>query len=595
MKRAVTAIAATAGLLALVTGAFAQTETFTNFVLGSSAGVPTTADVIPCIENNGSSYATQRCTIAALLSLISSPQIIAALGYTPMRGSNNLSELTNTSTARSNLGVLTITSTPLLAINNLGDVLNTSTARSNLGLGFAATTTLTTKHILVGNAANIATDVALSGDLSIVSGGQATVQAIQTTTVSGTTGSGSVVFNSAPTLTSTVTLGGLNQWVSLFNNGTRTLAGTALGAANTALVSNGAAAIPTFQAIPISIAGTTNQTNVSSPTGAVVISIPAAFQAPGYVQANGSTAPAGEGIYHSTTTTMGFAAGGVYGLGLNSNGQMFGGPLPPTDVVTTVGTAAPAWQVHTNGNNGIGTFAWTNDNTASSLVMTKSRGTVIGTKTAVQVNDQTGRIIVNAADGTNFVNNANLRFPVDGAVALGVVPTAFQVELAATTTGTLTTRFQLSSNGAAYLPGINTTASAANVFVDNASSPANQILRVTSSMRYKKLIGDVPLAEARKILGLRPIQFYSLSTADDPQRVFEGLSAEEVAKDFPQFANFMRDENGVMIPDGVQYDRIAAVPMLMVLQDQEKRLAELEAKASNDNSLWGTVRRAVGF
>ncbi len=64
------------------------------------------------------------------------------------------------------------------------------------------TTTLTSAHILVGNGSNIATDVAVSGDLTTTNAGAFTVAKINSTTVSGTTGSGNVVFSTSPTISS---------------------------------------------------------------------------------------------------------------------------------------------------------------------------------------------------------------------------------------------------------------------------------------------------------------------------------------------------------------------------------------------------------
>jgi hypothetical protein len=66
--------------------------------------------------------------------------------------------------------------------------------------------TLTNNHILVGNASNVAADVAMSGDVSIVASGATTIQKIQGTTVSGTTGTGNVVFSASPTFTGTNTV-----------------------------------------------------------------------------------------------------------------------------------------------------------------------------------------------------------------------------------------------------------------------------------------------------------------------------------------------------------------------------------------------------
>lgn len=62
---------------------------------------------------------------------------------TLMVGSNNLSELTNTTTARANLGLGTAATHAatdfLLAANNLSDVVSVATSRTNLGLGTMAT------------------------------------------------------------------------------------------------------------------------------------------------------------------------------------------------------------------------------------------------------------------------------------------------------------------------------------------------------------------------------------------------------------------------------------------------------------------------
>ncbi len=70
--------------------------------------------------------------------------------------------------------------------------------------------TLTNNHILVGNASNLAADVAMSGDVSIVASGATTIQSIQGKTVIGTTGTTNVVFSASPTLTGTITAAAAN-------------------------------------------------------------------------------------------------------------------------------------------------------------------------------------------------------------------------------------------------------------------------------------------------------------------------------------------------------------------------------------------------
>lgn len=69
---------------------------------------------------------------------ISGTEVTTALGYTPMRGSNNLSEISSASTARSNLGLgsaaLLASTAVAQTANNLSDLANAATARTNLGV-----------------------------------------------------------------------------------------------------------------------------------------------------------------------------------------------------------------------------------------------------------------------------------------------------------------------------------------------------------------------------------------------------------------------------------------------------------------------------
>jgi hypothetical protein len=140
------------------------------------------------------------------------------------------------------------------------------------------------------------------------------------------------------------------------------------------------------------------------------------------------------------------------------------------------------------------------------------------------------------------------------------------------------TYLQVRGDGAFFLPTIGTTATAANAFIDNAAT--NQVLRSTSSRRYKTDLWPMTFDQARGVLDLVPVNFRSLAPADDPHRWFQGLVAEDVAERFPQFVHY----DAVGRPDGVQYDRVAAVPLLLIVQEHERtieamrvRIADLEA------------------
>lgn len=75
------------------------------------------------------------------VAVLTSTDVTTGLGYTPLNPANNLSDVSNTSTARTNLGVTATGSdtTYLYRGNNLSDLNNTTTARTNLGLGSIAT------------------------------------------------------------------------------------------------------------------------------------------------------------------------------------------------------------------------------------------------------------------------------------------------------------------------------------------------------------------------------------------------------------------------------------------------------------------------
>lgn len=101
-------------------------------------------------------------------------------------------------------------------------------------------TTLTSAHIFVGNGSAIATDVAVSGDISMANTGAATVAKIAGTTVSGTTGSGNVVFSTAPTV-GALTVTTVNG-VSITGSGT-----LALGANNLTAGASGTLGLSSYQ------------------------------------------------------------------------------------------------------------------------------------------------------------------------------------------------------------------------------------------------------------------------------------------------------------------------------------------------------------
>jgi len=167
-------------------------------------------------------------------------------------------------------------------------------------------------------------------------------------------------------------------------------------------------------------------------------------------------------------------------------------------------------------------------------------------------------------------------------------------------------------------PSITTTASAANAFIDSGSTPANSLLRSTSSLRYKRDLEPLHEDIARASLAMWPKFYRSKAAADDPAHSFYGHIAEEWAEFDPRFVHWgyqedqledyvaekplkeLRNRNGEVTrpaspaivrqrpkrgakkrPDGLQYERINMVQiagLIAELAELKARIAELEAR-----------------
>jgi hypothetical protein len=154
-----------------------------------------------------------------------------------------------------------------------------------------------------------------------------------------------------------------------------------------------------------------------------------------------------------------------------------------------------------------------------------------------------------------------------------------------------TDRFIILSGGQVYWPTIGTTSSASNLFVNNSSSPANQMLRSTSSLRYKTDVEDIEQEYADAIFNMRPVWFRSTSSNDRKDWSWYGLIAEEVAEIEPRLVHWTYLEDSYeevegklqlkpeaeLVPDGVQYDRLVVL-LLDIVKRQEKRIKVIEAQ-----------------
>lgn len=153
------------------------------------------------------------------------------------------------------------------------------------------------------------------------------------------------------------------------------------------------------------------------------------------------------------------------------------------------------------------------------------------------------------------------------------------------TAATLTKELQLGvhSIGDFFVPALATTASTANAFINNASSPVNQLLRSTSSLRYKTNVQSIGAADIDAILNMRPVQYTSLCADDDPAKLHLGFIAEEMHQIDPRLVVYTNSVHGDPtsdpVPESVAYDRITTL-LVGAVQTLVQRVHALEQQVA---------------
>jgi Protein of unknown function (DUF2793)/Chaperone of endosialidase len=154
-----------------------------------------------------------------------------------------------------------------------------------------------------------------------------------------------------------------------------------------------------------------------------------------------------------------------------------------------------------------------------------------------------------------------------------------------------------------YFPSIGTTASAANAFLNSGSSPANELLRSTSSRRYKRGIEDIDVQYVDNAMRLRPVWYRSAISTDRPDWSHYGLIAEEVAEVDPRLVHWgYREEDwetvhgadgssrstekrlksgAQLVPDGVAYERLTVL-LLTLVKRHQACIEALQARLLHD-------------
>lgn len=287
----------------------------------------------------------------------------------------------------------------------------------------------------------------------------------------------------------------------------------------------------------------------------------------------------------ATTVLGGLAAGGQLSAFSNT-----GGTTTNTPALQSLDGGAAA---------GLGNVRFTNSSAAANFFMGKSRGGSHGDYTIVQSGDLLGSFIWNGADGTDFATAGAITCNVDGTPGNNDMPGRIGFHTTPDGSNAATERLRISQNGAIAFPSLSTTASAANAFLDSGSSPANNLLRSTSSLRYKRDVEAVEEYRSDAVLSLRPIWYRSKAKADNPEWSFYGLAAEEVAVVDPRLVHWgysAEDWEEVLLgegeeqhkeirlkddaelkPESVMYERIGVL-LLDVVRRQRQQILVLEAR-----------------
>jgi hypothetical protein len=99
------------------------------------------------------------------------------------------------------------------------------------------------------------------------------------------------------------------------------------------------------------------------------------------------------------------------------------------------------------GGSSIGCMRFSNDSATNGMYIAKSRSTTIGTNTIVQNGDQVGKIQFNAADGTNYIEAANIIATIDGTPGANDMPGRLVFSTTADGGSSPTERMRITSNG----------------------------------------------------------------------------------------------------------------------------------------------------
>ena len=225
------------------------------------------------------------------------------------------------------------------------------------------------------------------------------------------------------------------------------------------------------------------------------------------------------------------------------------------------------------------------------LLLARSKGTSLGSNTALTDGQTIGEISFVPSDGTDMGSaSVRLQGVADDNHGSNDVPGRFIIQVVADGSESSSERFRLGHDGRMRVTGVyqETTGGSANVNVQSDGL----LQRSISSIKYKKDVETLEDSYADALLELRPVWYRSKCASDNPNHGHWGFVAEELAEIDPRLVIYKNteiswDENGFAVetscdpePEGVQYDRF--VPHLLnLIKRQKTRIETLETQCAD--------------
>ena len=291
---------------------------------------------------------------------------------------------------------------------------------------------------------------------------------------------------------------------------------------------------------------------------------------------------------------------------IDSSGRLLVGTSTSRIVEDHAGNG-PQGKIQIEGTNSDGILsiisAGTADaNRSGTLSLGRHRnGTIGGTPTIVQNGDSLGAICFAGGDGTDMrTKAAKIVCEVDGTPGSNDMPGRLLFSTTAAGASSPTGRMRIGSGGKLTVPGVysTTTTGGGPVYVESDGD----LLRYTSSLKYKADVETIDNARADAILSCRPVWYRSKCANDIKTEGAEksdwgwyGFIAEELAEIEPRLVNWatkdaVAQEDGSSVsterdpanytPEGVRYDNF--VPLLVnLVKRQQQAIETLEQRLSD--------------